>query len=254
MQVERRSVCYIAGTFVPAPLQYNIGLMPEPERSRCIESYRKRPALSDGKSLSFRNYLIAGFGEYLADLFLIPQNEKTMAFGLDGFSASALKRFLPKPDEVLVEAGIDQRPKAAEEYNSSFWYPRLGGIGLLPDGLADGLNQGFLNHEVVSIDPHIRRLICRNGQEFSWQCIVSSLPLKVLCHCVQDETLQELAHGLSHSTTIALNLGCSGDAPEVLRGITLDLCARSVDSILPGGIILQYQSRYLFPWPSYFLR
>jgi len=219
MQVERRSMCYIAGTFVPAPLQYNIGLMPEPERSRCIESYRNRPTMSEGQSPSFRDYVIAGFGEYLADLFLIPQNEKTMAIGLDRLSASALKRFFPKPDEDLVEGGIEQRPKVAKEYNSSFWYPRQGGIGLLPEGLAKGLGRGFLNHEVVSIDPHAHRLICRHGQEFGWQKIVSSLPLKVLCQCVEDESLQEMAHGLSHSTTIAFNLGCSGDAPDELRGV-----------------------------------
>ena len=219
MRVDRRSVCYIADTFIPAPLQYNIGLLPEPERSRCIESYRNRPVMSGGQNPTFRDYVIAGFGEYLADLFLIPQNEKTMAIALNELSASALKRFFPKPDEVLVEAGIDQRPKAAEEYNSSFWYPRQGGIGQLPEGLARGLKQGFLNHEVVSIDPHAHRLNCRNGQEFSWQHIVSSLPLKVLCHCVKDETLHELAHDLSHSTTIAFNLGCYGETPDVLGGI-----------------------------------
>ena len=142
-----------------------------------------------------------------------------MAIALNELSASALKRFFPKPDEVLAQAGIDQRPKAAEEYNSSFWYPRQGGIGQLPEGLARGLKQGFLNHEVVSIDPHAHRLNCRNGQEFSWQHIVSSLPLKVLCHCVKDETLHELAHDLSHSTTIAFNLGCYGETPDVLGGI-----------------------------------
>jgi len=208
MQVDRMSVCYIAGTFVPAPLQYNIGLIPEPERSHCVESYRNRPTLSEDQSPSFHDYVIAGFGEYLADLFLIPQNEKTMAIGLDGLSASALKRFFPSPDEDLVEAGIDQRPNAAEEYNSSFWYPRQGGIGVLAEGLASDLKRGFLNHEVVSIDPHARRLSCRHGQEFDWQRIVSSLPLKTLCHCVEDEALQELAQGLSHSTTIVFNLGC----------------------------------------------
>ncbi|MGB7932184.1 MAG: FAD-dependent oxidoreductase [Gammaproteobacteria bacterium] len=219
MQVDRRSVCYIADTFIPAPVQYNIGLMPEPERSRCIESYRNRSTLSDNQSPSFRDYVIAGFGEYLADLFLIPQNEKTMAIALDGLSASALKRFFPKPDETLVKAGIDQRSKAAKEYNSNFWYPRQGGIGRLPDGLTRNIQRGFLNHEVVLINPRTRRLTCRNGQEFRWQHIVSSLPLKVLCHCVEDDALQVLSRGLSHSTTIAFNLGCSGNPPDILRGV-----------------------------------
>ena len=217
MRVERRSVCYIANTFVPAPLQYHIGLMPEPERRHCIASYRKRPALSENPS--FRDYLIAGFGEYLANLFLIPQNEKTMAIGLDGLSASALNRFFPQPDVALVEAGINQRTKTAAEYNANFWYPRRGGIGRLSEGLARGLHRGFLNHEVVSIAPHTRRLMCRDGQAFGWQRIVSSLPLKVLCQCVEDKMLRALAQGLSHSTTIVFNLGCLGDIPDILRGI-----------------------------------
>jgi protoporphyrinogen oxidase len=218
MRVGRKSKCYIGGTFVPAPVQYNLGLMPEPERSRCIDSYRKRPSLSEGNGSNLRDYVIAGFGEYLADLFLIPQNEKTMAIGLDELSASALKRFFPRPDEALVEAGIEQRPKAAQEYNANFWYPRRGGIGVLPEGLARGLKMGLLNHEVVSIDPKARQLTCRQGQQFGWQRIVSSLPLKVLCQCIEDEFLQELAHGLSHSTTIAFNLGIEGAPSEALCG------------------------------------
>ena len=106
VQVDRRSCCLVGEKLVSAPIQYNLGELPPSMLAECIESYDRRPKILQQGRGSFRDYIISGFGERLADLFLIPQNEKTMAISLDRLSSGAVRRFFPAPDEVLVQAGM----------------------------------------------------------------------------------------------------------------------------------------------------
>ena len=98
-----------------------------------MASYERRPALSTRPS-SFREWMIAGFGQALADAFLIPQNEKSLATSLDRLSTAAVRRFFPPPDDTAVRRGFAAHAAPPDEYNSRFWYPRHGGIGALVDG------------------------------------------------------------------------------------------------------------------------
>src|SRR5271156_3455313 len=81
-QITRRSCCFVGGKFITAPIQYNLGGLPPAIFTDCVNSYNSRPALLDGENATFRGYVVSGFGQALADLFLIPQNEKTMAVSL----------------------------------------------------------------------------------------------------------------------------------------------------------------------------
>ncbi|MBI5446645.1 MAG: NAD(P)-binding protein, partial [Deltaproteobacteria bacterium] len=105
-RIERRSFCLVAGKLVPAPLQYNLGALPEPVRRACVDSYEARPLPPAGGAGSFRDFIVSGFGRELAGLFLIPQNEKTLSTSLDRLSPHGIRRFFPPPDEGRIRAGI----------------------------------------------------------------------------------------------------------------------------------------------------
>src|ERR1019366_398882 len=77
IQVSRRSCCFVGGKFITAPIQYNLGELPPSILAECVASYEKRPKNGHPQNASFRNYIVTGFGERLADLLLILQNEKT---------------------------------------------------------------------------------------------------------------------------------------------------------------------------------
>ena len=111
-----------------------------------------RPLLPSSGGITFKDYLLAGFGKKLADIFLIPQNEKTLAASLDHISANAVQRFFPPPDEQLIRSGIEAAPSRAEGYNATFWYPRRGGIEKLAEGLKNSLPELHLLEEVAAID------------------------------------------------------------------------------------------------------
>jgi protoporphyrinogen oxidase len=217
-QIERRSSCLVAGKLIDAPIQYNLGQLPKTMLRQCVESYNARPLMDDAPT-TFRDYIVKGFGQYLADLFLVPQNEKTMAVSLDCLSSQAVKRFFPPPNEALVRAGMRGEPSRAGEYNSSFWYPKRRGIGALVDGLSAGLPDVLTNQQVAALDLTSRELRTRSGERFGWDYMFTSMPLKVLCHMSNDPELATAASELSHSSTISFNIGLKGSLPAEFNDV-----------------------------------
>ncbi|MFL6302184.1 MAG: protoporphyrinogen/coproporphyrinogen oxidase [Candidatus Sulfotelmatobacter sp.] len=157
VQINRRSCCFAGGRFITAPIQYHMGELPPPLFAECVASYEQRPALTDRADASFRDYIVSGFDQTLADTFLIPQDEKTMAISLDRLSKDAVRRFFPAPNEALVRTGISRNNVTTASYNSRFWYPKTGEIGRLVDGLRTGL-QAVLSIRTLS------RSTCPDGR------------------------------------------------------------------------------------------
>jgi protoporphyrinogen oxidase len=217
VRIERKSLCYVGGRLITAPIQYHLGELPPDILKASVNSYNARPALADSRDVSFRDFIVSGFGQYLADLFLIPQNEKTMATSLDRLSIKAVKRFFPPPDESRVRAGMRINAQSPPEYNSQFWYPKVGGIEILTDGLARNLSSVFTLEEVVDIDLQARRVRTRRGHTWIWDVLCSSVPLRTLCAVTHDNDLNQWAGALTHSSTISINLGVRGVLSPELR-------------------------------------
>jgi protoporphyrinogen oxidase len=216
-QVSRRSFCFVGGRLVAAPLQYHLAELPEAERESCHRSYDARPPLPPVPT--FRDFVVSGFGQALAELFLIPQNEKTMATRLDRLALTAVKRFFPPPDEQQVRAGLTPGTPSAPEYNSRFWYPRQGGMQRLVEGLACGLSADIrLGEEVARLDLRRRTLWTRSGRSWRWDVLFSSIPLRLLCERTDDPELRAWSEELTHSSTISFNLGIDGPLPDALQG------------------------------------
>jgi protoporphyrinogen oxidase len=220
-QINRRSCCAVGGKLVTAPIQYNLAELPAALLESCVNSYNVRPSLSDtGGNATFRDYVVSGFGQALADLFLIPQNEKTMAISLDRLSKNAVRRFFPAPDDKLVRMGMaGTAPSSSKSYNSNFWYPKTGGIARLVEGLRSGLTQCAVNQDVASLNLRDKTLQTKTGETYSWNAILSSIPLKDLCTMTDDEELRGLAAELSHSSTISFNIGLRGPLRAEFRDV-----------------------------------
>ncbi len=212
-KVSRNTVALVGDQLVPAPVQYNLVDVPEPLRSRFIDSYEARLS---GPISSFKDYLVQGFGEALSEEFLIPQNEKTMVTRLERLSDKAIKRFFPQPVEEKVRDGMQPGAEKPEEYNSQFWYPKTGGIEKLVHGLERGVPVRIMT-EVAQVDWRHNKVIAKNGEEFAYDELISCIPLNQLCRMT--EGLEEYVPWLTHSQTVILNLGVRGSVPEELEGV-----------------------------------
>jgi protoporphyrinogen oxidase len=219
-QIDRRSCCAVGGKLVTAPIQYNLAELPPDLLESCVNSYNVRPNLADADGATFHDYVVSGFGQALADLFLIPQNEKTMAISLDRLSKNAVRRFFPAPDDKLVRTGMAGTvASASKSYNSNFWYPKTGGIARLVEGLRSKLTQCAVNQDVDSVNLREKTIRTKTGETFAWNAILSSIPLKDLCAMTDDEELKGLAAELSHSSTISFNIGLRGPLRAEFREV-----------------------------------
>jgi protoporphyrinogen oxidase len=134
-----------------------------------------------------------------------------MAISLDRLSKHAVRRFFPAPDEKLVREGMTAgRETSAKSYNSTFWYPKVGGIGRLVQGLRSGTRNCSVNQDVVAIDLRDKSLRTSNHGILHWDTMFSSIPLKSLCEMTSDTELTRAAADLSHSSTISFNIGLRG--------------------------------------------
>jgi protoporphyrinogen oxidase len=212
-RVQRKAVCHVAGAMVPAPIQYNLRKLPKNIFEKCMKSYDGRPVMSAGDG-SFRSYLVGGFGDWLANNFLIPQNEKTQAISLEELSPNALGRFFPKPDDEKIRVGLEGTDGG--QYNSEFFYPVGGGIEALVKGLAEAAGPVLCNTEIVHIDLNSRVAIDANGYAFEFESLLSSMPLKDLCRIVDDQELQNWGKELSNSSTICFNFGVKGQPSDAI--------------------------------------
>jgi protoporphyrinogen oxidase len=214
--VDRKSYFLAGGRLITTPIQYHLGELPDDLRAECERSYNERPK-ADANTTGFRDFIVSGFGQVVADRFLIPQNEKTMATSLARLSTGAVKRFFPPPDETLIRAGLANTGERAPEYNSTFWYPKRGGIDVLTRGLAHGLKNVATNEELSAIDLESRTVTTSSGLTVEWEKMFPSIPLKALCMLTGDAELTAAAAMLSHSSTISFNFGVRGKLPSALK-------------------------------------
>jgi protoporphyrinogen oxidase len=208
VQVSRRSCCFVADRLITAPIQYNLAELPPTVFKQCVESYNARPKLTSSNGATFRDYVVSGFGQALADLFLIPQNEKTMAISLDRLTKDAVRRFFPSPNDNLVRMGMNAATApSVKSYNSTFWYPKNGGIGRLVHGLRTGITNCAVAQDVTSINLRDRLVRTRTQSTYAWDMIFSSIPLKSLCEMTGDAELVSASAELSYSSTISFDIG-----------------------------------------------
>jgi protoporphyrinogen oxidase len=216
MLVKRKSGVYLEGEMVPAPLQYNLFYLPKPLREECIRDFHNRPKIK--KVISFKEYLQAGFGQAICDYFLFPYNEKLMDCDIGELSVDAVKRFFPAPDTEMIERGYSREGEnLLTGYNSTFWYPKRYGIGLLAKGLARNLNSLFTCCAIEGIDLNSRCAYTRRGKIF-YERMLTSIPLKKFCTLTNDPRLDNFADALRHTRVFCLNVLFRGATPEFFRG------------------------------------
>ena len=205
LNIKRKAGIFIDDRIIPAPFQYNVGSLSNELKSYCIETFESRNKIDNPKNLD--EYFETNFGEGINKLFLTPYNEKLYDEPISSFSLETISRFFPKPDDELIRKGFVSKTSDDSGYNSRFWYPEKKGIQLLVDALTKDLDIN-LNKRVEKIDLGSKNIII-NGKEYSYENLVSSIPLKTFIELTDDKSLHDLASNLSISSTKVLNIGYS---------------------------------------------
>lgn len=170
--VVKRSFIRYAGRDIDFPFQKNIHQLPRQDFIDClVDLYFRAP----GEPRSFKDMLYKRLGRSIAELFLVPYNEKLYACDLDALDVDAMGRFFPHADIDDIIRNMRQADNAS--YNARFTYPVGGAIqyihALLRDLPGDAVSYG---ERLEAIDLG-RRVARTSKRELRYERLISSAPL-----------------------------------------------------------------------------
>jgi protoporphyrinogen oxidase len=165
---QRRAYIRLHDCFIPYPFQQHLDELPASLREFILHTNDEaRP--DPGKTKNFFQWLTATFGHGPGEIFFYPYNHKVWGHDLEKMSYSwVTQRISPAEQDRNRQWGP----------NSTFLYPRQGGMGGLFRSLAARFPKAITyDAEVVAVDTRQGRLKTADGRTDSFDYLVSSLPL-----------------------------------------------------------------------------
>jgi protoporphyrinogen oxidase len=218
---ERESWVWMRDRFIPYPFQNNIRRLPAGDLDRCLAGLVDITRNSHAKPTNFREWILATFGQGLADVFMLPYNFKVWAYPPELMNAvwvgervavTDLKRVLH--NLVYAKDDVSWGP------NNTFRFPLRGGTGAIWRACAERLRQDRLRFRttVTGIDLDRHEVTTAEGGTLKYETLISTIPLRELIRLSGQSQFNEPAErGLLYSSSNIFGIGLRGAPPEHLR-------------------------------------
>ncbi|MFH0902290.1 MAG: NAD(P)-binding protein [Pseudomonadota bacterium] len=247
---ERRARIFANGVLTRYPFQANLHGQPPQVVEECllgfIEAWLRReresratpsvpdpdaPSSNDGSrdgsrarqssSLSFEEFILEQFGPGIARHFMIPYNRKLWGVEPREMVASWCSRFVPKPCLREVVAGALGTLSAELGYNTSFLYPRAGGIESFTRALVELLATQQAGRGEIAVGASVdavdltRKEVWVGGERLPYESLVSTLPLPELIGRIRElpAHIEQWAAKLRWTRVRYLNVGAKSAPP-----------------------------------------
>jgi protoporphyrinogen oxidase len=214
--IERRATIRSRGATLPFPFQANLHGLPKPIVADCLIGFVESIAKvqPQERMASFEEWSLAVFGRGISDAFMFPYSEKLFRRSPRDMTADWVSWAVPKPslEEVVRGAlGIENRSMG---YNTTFRYPKMGGIDIIPEAIAARLTSIRLEERAESVDLDRRRVRLAGGEEVAYDSLVVTIPLPAFLKLLSAERgdHRELCDSLDWSAVGCLNLGLDREA------------------------------------------
>ncbi|MFC1566492.1 protoporphyrinogen/coproporphyrinogen oxidase [bacterium] len=185
---NRSAWIFIKNCCIPYPFQVHLYYLPNKIKRECLNGYleayynQKNSPKKDAKN--FASWAIANFGEGIAKHFLYPYNNKLWTTNVKGLNTTWLGNYVPLPDIENVLTGTFTNSIVKMGYNSSFYYPKKGGIKTLIDAQAKKVQNNIkLNDKILKID-YKNKIVYTASGEYKYKFLASSLPLQELIETI----------------------------------------------------------------------
>jgi protoporphyrinogen oxidase len=221
LQHEREAWVWIAGRFVPYPLQNNLHHLPADMLAKALRGVETRPPRSASATQDFGAWVLQTFGEGIRDIFMRPYNLKVWAFPLERLSAGWVGERVAAPDvSRQVENALLQRDDRSWGPNNTFKFPKYGGTGAIWRALAKGIGKERIRYatRIRRIDHRRKIATTDGGQHLAYDQILSTMPLDVLAGTLDPilEPVMDAAPKLLRSHSHIVGIGLTGEMPATL--------------------------------------
>ena len=215
---EREAWIYSKNVYTRYPFQGALYGLPPEVIKECVMGaiearYGKAGELASVKRepRNFEEFIYQVWGSGIAKHFAIPYNRKLWAVPLSEMETSWLGGRVPLPNlEEMIDGALKPVPKPMGP-NARFGYPLRGGFQTLMDGFLPLIGDRIqFNAEVVEISPTKRRLRLADGSTYSYDALVSTMPLPKLVQAIgpaAPKAVQAAAKRLRHVSVRCVNIG-----------------------------------------------
>ncbi|MEW6042147.1 MAG: FAD-dependent oxidoreductase, partial [Elusimicrobiota bacterium] len=211
--IHRNSWIYSNNTQTRYPFQANLYGLPPAVARECITGfvesilkYGWQPA--EGKTGTFRFWVLKRFGEGFGKYFFFPYNEKLWTVSLDELTDDWTGKFVPRPSLKDVVLGAIYDKKTPFGYNVSFFYPRKGGIQSFSDKFFLHTENALFNTNVYSVNLK-KKCVETDRGIFHYNNIISTVPLYSLVEKLENapNEIKSAGEKLKWNSVVCLNLG-----------------------------------------------
>lgn len=221
--IERKASIFSHNIFSDYPFQINLHGLPTNVAVECIEGYTQR-AQHIKKPKTFHEWVLKHFGKGFGKHFFFPYNSKILSYDLKKVHASQTGRFVPSTSlEAIIKGTIEKKPPAGIGYNSSFYYPKQGGIEFVIKQLCKSISSPISSgHTVSHIDAKSKIIYFENGHKEHYHHLITTMPLNQLLAKLSSSSrtpLHQAESKLLHNAVMNINLGFSVDTLSALHWI-----------------------------------
>ena len=211
-QLVRESWIVKGESWIPYPFQNNLRFLPKPVQVSCLLGAAR--AAVEGKpqdSTNFRDWILATFGEGIAEAFMFPYNSKVWTTPLEDMARSWIGERVSVVDfKRLLENVLYERNDVAWGPNNKFRFPLHGGTGEIYRRTAECFPEKICRgKELVEVDCARRRVSFADGSGDSFDLLISTAPLDLLAKMLKpaQNQLIEAAASLVHNNLLVMGIG-----------------------------------------------
>jgi protoporphyrinogen oxidase len=200
------------GSWVPYPFQSNLRYLPKEVQVRCLLGAAKAASNGGGGSAgNFRDWIMATFGEGIAEAFMFPYNSKVWTTPLERMSKSWIADRVAVMDfKRLLENVLYERDDVGWGPNSKFKFPLHGGTGEIYRRIAAYFPEKIrTGKRLAELDPSRRQISFADGTGDHYDWLISTAPLDLLTQMLRpaDNRLLDAAQLLEHNNLLVVGLG-----------------------------------------------
>lgn len=199
---------YWKNHWIKHPAQVNLNNLPVDLVVTILQEFIENKTKTPETIRTFKEWLYASFGKTFAETFPMKYGLKFHTTPAENMSIDWLgpRLYEPKLKEVLYGALSSKTEDV--HYVSHFRYPKHGGFVSYLNSFRER-SKVNLNHELINLDPNQKKAKFVNGKIYSYDYLISSIPLPELVPLIEGvpKKVLEASKKLACSTVIIVNIG-----------------------------------------------
>jgi UDP-galactopyranose mutase len=210
----RSAWIYSHNTYTPYPFQANTHGLPDHVVKECVLGFIEAQATpkkktGDYSKKDFKSWCLETFGSGISKHFMIPYNEKLYQVPASKMSTDWCGPFVPTPKLGDVVKGALAQQDKRFGYNTTFLYPKKGGIEELARAFRKKLSGLKLGTGLSEIDWQHKQAIFTTGEKYQYKKIISSIPLPELLKRIKNlpNSIKSAQKKLKCVSILCLNMG-----------------------------------------------